>query len=92
MFREHTTALFFKTFIVESTDAAYCAEKGLLDKMFYNSLTVWEEDLETEVKAIADIGVKHVLLVSFDQEDQMPSGRNRYAGRRSGQSHAVGNR
>jgi tetrahydromethanopterin S-methyltransferase subunit H len=25
--------------------AAYCAEKGLLDKMFYNSLTVWEEDL-----------------------------------------------
>ena len=22
--------------------AAYCAEKGLLDRMFYNSLTVWE--------------------------------------------------
>jgi N5-methyltetrahydromethanopterin:coenzyme M methyltransferase subunit H len=55
--------------------AAYCAEKGLLDRMFYNSLTVWEQDLETEIKEIADIGVKHVLLVSFDQEDQMPSGR-----------------
>jgi len=55
--------------------AAYCAEKGLLDRMFYNSLTVWEADLETEIKEIADIGVKHVLLVSFDQEDQMPSGR-----------------
>ena len=29
--------------------AAYCAEKGLLDRMFYNSLTVWEKDVETEI-------------------------------------------
>jgi tetrahydromethanopterin S-methyltransferase subunit H len=55
--------------------AAYCAEKGLLDRMFYNSLTVWEKDLETEIREIAQIGVKHVLLVAFDQDDQMPSGR-----------------
>jgi len=55
--------------------AAYCAEKGLLDRMFYNSLTVWEEDLATEIKEIADIGVKHVLLVAFDMADQMPTGR-----------------
>jgi tetrahydromethanopterin S-methyltransferase subunit H len=55
--------------------AAYCAEKGLLDRMFYNSLTVWEKDLDTEVKEIATIGVKHVLLVAFDMADQMPSGR-----------------
>ncbi len=55
--------------------AAYCAEKGLLDRMFYNSLTVWEKDLETEIREISQLGVKHVLLVAFDQEDQMPSGR-----------------
>lgn len=55
--------------------AAYCAEKGLLDRMFYNSLTVWEKDLETEIKEIYDIGVKHVLLVAFDEADQMPTGR-----------------
>jgi tetrahydromethanopterin S-methyltransferase subunit H len=55
--------------------AAYCAEKGLLDRMFYNSLTVWEKDLETEIRESAQIGVKHVLLVAFDQEDQLPSGR-----------------
>jgi tetrahydromethanopterin S-methyltransferase subunit H len=55
--------------------AAYCAEKGLLDRMFYNSITVWEEDLDTEVKELADIGVKHVLLVAFDQDDQTPNGR-----------------
>ena len=55
--------------------AAYCAEKGLLDRMFYNSITVWEEDLETEIREISRIGVKHVLLVAFDMADQMPSGR-----------------
>lgn len=55
--------------------AAYCAEKGLLDRMFYNSLTVWEQDIETEIREIYQIGVKHVLLVSFDQADQMPTGR-----------------
>lgn len=55
--------------------ARYCAEKGLLDKMFYNSLTIWETEVENEVKEIKDIGVKHVLLVAYDQEDQMPSGR-----------------
>ena len=55
--------------------AQYCTERGLLDRMFYNSLTIWEKDLATEIKEIADIGVKHVLLVAFDQEDQMPAGR-----------------
>lgn len=55
--------------------AAYCAEKGLLDRMFYNSITVWEEDIETEIREISQIGVKHVLLVAFDMADQMPSGR-----------------
>jgi tetrahydromethanopterin S-methyltransferase subunit H len=55
--------------------AAYCAEKGLLHRMFYNSLTVWEKDIEIEIREISQIGVKHVLLVVFDQEDQMPEGR-----------------
>ena len=55
--------------------ASYCAEKGLLDRIFYNSLTIWEKELEAEIREIADIGVKHILLVAFDQEDQMPSGR-----------------
>jgi tetrahydromethanopterin S-methyltransferase subunit H len=55
--------------------ASYCAEKGLLDRMFYNSLTVWEKDIETEIREISGLGVKHVLLVAFDPEDQMPAGR-----------------
>jgi tetrahydromethanopterin S-methyltransferase subunit H len=55
--------------------ASYCAERGLLDRMFYNSLTVWEKELETEIQEISALGVKHILLVAFDQEDQMPAGR-----------------
>jgi tetrahydromethanopterin S-methyltransferase subunit H len=55
--------------------ARHCAEKGLLDRMFYNSLTIWEEDLEAEIREISGMGIKHVLLVAFDQEDQMPTGR-----------------
>jgi tetrahydromethanopterin S-methyltransferase subunit H len=55
--------------------ARYCAERGLLDRMFYNSLTNWEKDLETEIREISDMGIKHVLLVAFDPEDQMPTGR-----------------
>jgi tetrahydromethanopterin S-methyltransferase subunit H len=55
--------------------AEYCAEKGLLDRMFYNSITVWEEDPVTEIKEMVQIGVKNVLLVAFDVADQMPTGR-----------------
>lgn len=55
--------------------AAHCADRGLLDRMFYNSLTVWEKEIETEIREISQIGVKHVLLVAFDPQDQMPSGR-----------------
>ncbi len=55
--------------------AAYCADKGLLDRMFYNSLTVWQEDLDGEIRALKEIGVKHLLLVAFDAADQLPTGR-----------------
>lgn len=55
--------------------AGYCAEKGLLNRMFYNSLTPWEKELEREIREIAHIGVRHVLLVAYDMEDRMPLGR-----------------
>jgi tetrahydromethanopterin S-methyltransferase subunit H len=38
--------------------AAYCAEKGLLDRMSCNGLTVWEQVLEAEVREISQIGGK----------------------------------
>jgi len=55
--------------------ARYCAEKGLLDRMFYNSLTLWEKDLAREIREIAGMGIRHVLLAAFDPDDRMPGGR-----------------
>jgi tetrahydromethanopterin S-methyltransferase subunit H len=55
--------------------AQYVRERGLLDRMVYNSLTVWSEDLKKEVQEIRKIGIKHLVLVPFDDKDLMPSGR-----------------
>lgn len=55
--------------------ARYMKELGLLDRMLYNSITPWSEDLAREVDALGEIGVKHLVVVAFDLEDKMPSGR-----------------
>jgi tetrahydromethanopterin S-methyltransferase subunit H len=55
--------------------ARYVGEMGLLNRMLYNSFTVWSEDLEGEAKEIGEIGVRHLVLVPFDDQDLMPSGR-----------------
>jgi tetrahydromethanopterin S-methyltransferase subunit H len=55
--------------------ARYVRELGLLDRMLYNSFTVWSEDLEREAGEIGEIGVRHLVLVPFDDQDLMPSGR-----------------
>ena len=55
--------------------ARYVRELGLLDRMLYNSLTVWSEDLKREINAVKEIGVRHLVLVPFDDQDLMPSGR-----------------
>lgn len=57
--------------------ARYVKEQGLLDRMLYNSLTPWSEDLPKEVEALKEIGIKHLVIVAFDMEDKMPSGRLR---------------
>lgn len=53
----------------------YCARKDLLDRMFYSSLSLWEKDLDREIKEIAGLGIKHVLLAAFDPDNRMPGGR-----------------
>ncbi|MEE9203241.1 MAG: tetrahydromethanopterin S-methyltransferase subunit H [Dehalococcoidia bacterium] len=55
--------------------ARYAAGLGLLDRVIYNSVSPWSEDIEREAAGLAEIGVKHVVLVAFDPEDQMPAGR-----------------
>lgn len=53
----------------------YVAELGLMNRLLYNSITPWSTDLKSEVAEIKELGVKHVVMVVFDQEDQMPTGR-----------------
>lgn len=53
----------------------YCARQGLLDRMVYNSLSVFSEDLEGEAEKVKELGVKHVILMTFDMADQTPAGR-----------------
>jgi len=53
----------------------YVGELGLMDRLLYNSVTVWSPDVAAEVEQIKDLGVKHVVTVVMDMVDQLPSGR-----------------
>lgn len=53
----------------------YVAEQGLMDRLLYNSVTVWSPDVPAEVEQIKALGVKHVVTVVMDMVDQLPSGR-----------------
>ena len=53
----------------------YVAELGLQDRLLYNSITPWDEDIEGQVAELKELGIKHVMVQAFDMEDKGPSGR-----------------
>ena len=55
--------------------ARYIAELGLQDRMLYNSITPWDEDIEAQVAELKELGIKHVVIQAFDVEDMGPRGR-----------------
>jgi tetrahydromethanopterin S-methyltransferase subunit H len=55
--------------------ARYIAELGLQDRLLYNSITPWDEDIESQVAEIKELGIKHVVIQAFDVEDMGPRGR-----------------
>jgi tetrahydromethanopterin S-methyltransferase subunit H len=55
--------------------ARYVAEKGLQDRVLYNSITPWDEDIEAQVLELTDLGIKHVVVQAFDMDDKRPTGR-----------------
>lgn len=57
--------------------AGYVAELGLQDRLLYNSITPWDEDIEGQVKELKELGIKHVVVQAFDMEDKGPRGRVR---------------
>lgn len=55
--------------------AHYIAEMGLQDRLLYNSITPWDEDIESQVAELRELGIKHVVVQAFDMEDKGPGGR-----------------
>jgi tetrahydromethanopterin S-methyltransferase subunit H len=55
--------------------ARYIAEQGIQDRVLYNSITPWDENIEAQVAEIKELGIKHVVVQTFDMEDKRPTGR-----------------
>lgn len=55
--------------------ARYVAELRLQDRLLYNSITPWDEDISAQVAELKAMGIKHVIVQAFDVADKMPSGR-----------------
>jgi tetrahydromethanopterin S-methyltransferase subunit H len=53
----------------------YVADLGLQDRLLYNSITPWDEDIPGQVEALKEMGIKHIVVQAFDAEDKMPTGR-----------------
>jgi tetrahydromethanopterin S-methyltransferase subunit H len=53
----------------------YVAELGLQDRLLYNSITPWNEDIPGQVEALQEMGIKHIVVQAFDEVDKLPSGR-----------------
>ena len=55
--------------------AHYIAELGLQERLLYNSITPWDEDIEGQVAELKALGIKHVVVQAFDMENKGPNGR-----------------
>ncbi|MGO9612876.1 MAG: tetrahydromethanopterin S-methyltransferase subunit H [Dissulfurispiraceae bacterium] len=53
----------------------YVAKLGVQDKFLYNSITPWDKDIKGQVQKLKDLGIKHVVIQAFDDQDQSPAGR-----------------
>jgi tetrahydromethanopterin S-methyltransferase subunit H len=51
------------------------AERGLQNRVLYNSITPWDEDIPAQVSELKELGIKHVVIQVFDTEDKRPTGR-----------------
>lgn len=53
----------------------YVAELGLMDRLVYNSITPWDKDIPGQVERLKELGVRHVVVQVYDDEDPSPQGR-----------------
>src|SRR5574340_782880 len=77
-YRETTRMPFgIDMWVAEKRAAAteYIAKLGLQDQFLYNSITPWDKDIKGQVQKLKDLGIKHVVIQAFDDQDQTPAGR-----------------
>jgi tetrahydromethanopterin S-methyltransferase subunit H len=55
--------------------AEYAAGKGLQDRLLYNSITPWDQDIGGQVRRLKELGIRHVVVQAFDEADPSPQGR-----------------
>jgi tetrahydromethanopterin S-methyltransferase subunit H len=53
----------------------YVSKLGVQDKFLYNSITPWDKDIKGQAQRLKDLGIRHVVIQAFDDQDQTPSGR-----------------
>ncbi|MEJ2253872.1 MAG: tetrahydromethanopterin S-methyltransferase subunit H [Nitrospirota bacterium] len=53
----------------------YVAKLGVQEKFLYNSITPWDKDIKGQVQRLKDLGIRHVIIQAFDDQDQSPAGR-----------------
>jgi len=55
--------------------AEYIAQLGIQERVLYNSITPWDKDIPGQVARLKELGIRHVVVQAFNQEDQTPKGR-----------------
>ncbi len=53
----------------------YVSKLGVQDKFLYNSITPWDKDIKGQILRLKDLGIRHVVIQAFDDQDQTPAGR-----------------
>ena len=53
----------------------YVSKLGVQDKFLYNSITPWDKDIKGQILRLKDLGIRHVVVQAFDDQDQSPAGR-----------------
>ena len=53
----------------------YVSELGLMDRLVYNSITPWDKDIPGQVETLKELGLKHVVVQVYDDNDPTPQGR-----------------
>lgn len=53
----------------------YVSKLGVQHKFLYNSITPWDKDIKGQILRLKDLGIRHVVIQAFDDQDQTPAGR-----------------